>query len=155
MFVIYLWLQKAETNEEIQKVLLHEKSSMIYDAGFKILMTHIKLEHIQEIIRAIIVFTTVLPIKGELDQLAKGLNLYDILSLIKSNGEIMKPLFIHGNKRITAEKICYLKYSPTNSSQERKTAEYWNQFLEDLEHGLIGILIVLYSRHLTTNKLQV
>ncbi len=113
--------------------------------------THIKVENVPQIVHAICVYATILPIKGELDQLAEGLKLFKILSLIKSHGETMRSLFIHNTKRLSAvqfKEFCDLKYSASDSVQfamEQKTTEYWERFLSDLENGLIGMQAYICS----------
>ena len=130
------------TNEGVQEALKHSHSSIIYDAGFVIPFSHITLENIQDIIRTVCIFTTILPIKGELDQLIEGLKLFGILGLIRSHGSLMKPLFIYKKNRLTAaefKNFSRLKYSTLPQSQvERRGTEYWNHFLSELEDGLIG-----------------
>ena len=51
------------------------------------LLTYVKVENVPEIVCALCVYTTILPIKGELDQLAEGLKLFQIfISYPKSWG---------------------------------------------------------------------
>jgi len=106
-------------------------------------ISHIKLENVANIIRTVCVYATIIPVKGELDQLMEGLKLYDILGLIRSHGNLMKPLFVYKKNRLTAAEFKHfsnLKYSSAFSPSqiERNTTEYWNRFLSKLEDGLIG-----------------
>ena len=80
-----------------------------------------------------------LPVKCELDQLASGLALFDVLNLIKSYPNEMETLFVHDSSRkLTADTMMALftcSLSPMGSSRrtlEESLMQHLNEFLRDL-----------------------
>ena len=67
---------------ELQQLLLGDNSDIFYESGFATPISRVTMEDVPVIVKAVCLHTTVLAVKAQLDQLAEGLQLFGVLSLI-------------------------------------------------------------------------
>lgn len=108
-------------------------------------MTQASLENVPDIVRAVCLQTTLLNMKAELDQMAEGLKLFNVISLLRQYPLKFKSFFIFDvDSVLTVDQMVALfdvAYSPQGSSKrvsEEATFMHWDEFLHDLAHGLVG-----------------
>ena len=108
-------------------------------------MTQASLENVPDIVRAVCLQTTLLNMKAELDQMAEGLKLFNVISLLRQHPLKFKSFFIFDvDSVLTVDQMVALfdvAYSPQGSSKrvsEEATFMHWHEFLHDLAHGLVG-----------------
>ena len=75
----------------------HKKCWIRYDCGISQLPASITAKDQATIVSAMCLHYTILVIKAELDQLVKGLETLDILSLLREHPNAAHPLFIHSD----------------------------------------------------------
>ena len=131
---------------------MEDSSEIIFDSGFTVPVTQVSLENVQDIVRAVCLQSTLLNVKAELDQMAEGLKLLNVISLLRQHPQKFKSLFVFDvDSVLTADQMVTLfdvAYSPQGSTKrvsEEATYMHWNEFLHDLAHGLVG-------RHMHTCK---
>ena len=64
---------------------MEDSSEIIFDSGFTVPVTQVSLENVQDIVRAVCLQTTLLNMKAELDQMAEGLKLFNVISLLRQH----------------------------------------------------------------------
>ena len=119
----------------------------MFDCGFSTPITKVTIEHIPSIIKAVSLHY-VLQVKAELDQIAEGLELFNILTLICKYPAQMQELFVYKPCcKPTLDGMTMLfhaQYSHDQSSRkvaEEATMMNWNEFLQDVSHGVISMLL--------------
>ncbi len=124
---------------------MDDRSSVVYDCGFATPITRVTVNDIPLILQAVNLHTTIAPLKAELDQLASGLELFGILSLVRANPDKMASLFVHSSAdRLSAEvviglfEIEYWVNGSTRRIAEESVIQFWNEFAQDLGEGIIG-----------------
>ena len=102
-------------------------------------MTQASLENVPDIVRAVCLQTTLLNMKAELDQMAEGLKLFNVISLLRQHPLKFKSFFIFDvDSVLTVDQMVALfdvAYSPQGSSKrvsEEATFMHWDEFLHDL-----------------------
>ena len=65
------------------------------------------MNDIPDIVKAVCLHTTVLSMKAELDQIAEGLEIFDIINLVRDHPSLMQPLFVLNpvDAQLTVDKI--------------------------------------------------
>ena len=58
---------------------MEDSSKIIFNSGFTVPVTQASLENVRDIVRAVCLQTTLLNMKAELDQMAEGLKLFNVL----------------------------------------------------------------------------
>ena len=94
-------------------------------------------------------FTVLLRVKAEIDQIAEGLELFNVLRLIRKYPTEIREMFIcDPHCKPTLDEMTMLfqpKYSNDQSSRkviEEASVMYWNEFLQDVSHGVISMLTI-------------
>ena len=108
-------------------------------------VTKVKVTDIASIIRTVALNLTAVGVKSELDQLAEGLQLFQVLELLKCHPKKCQSLFVHNTWcKLTAEQMITLfhpQFSATGSSRrviEDDLIQNWNEFLQDVSNGMIS-----------------
>ena len=129
----------------LREFISDDKCAVVYDSGFSLPITKVTIEDIPTIVRAVTLHSTLMPIKSELDQLTKGLEICGILPLIRKYPHVMKELFVYDtDDKITVElmvAIFDVKYSEQGSSRrelEERTIQFWNEFIIDVGSSAIS-----------------
>lgn len=131
----------------LRNLLAEDRFDIVFDCGFAVPVSRVTLEHIPMLIKAICIHSAVVPIKAELDQLSEGLKLFHLIDIVRKWPQKMKELFTCSpNTKLNAQEMIRLfeiELSPigSNSRQlEEATVIHWNEFLQEVEHGLAGKL---------------
>ena len=134
--------------ESLRQLLLEDRFSIVFDCGFSTPITKVTVDHISSIIKAVSLHC-VLRIKAEIDQIAEGLELFNVLRLIRKYPTKIRGLFIFNpDCKATLDEMTILfqpKYSNDQSSRkviEEASVMYWNEFLQDVSHGIISMLTI-------------
>ena len=105
----------------------------------------VKISNIPAIVKTVSVNLTIVSVKSEMDQLAEGLHLFKVLELLKTYPGKFRSLFVHDSAcKLTAEQMIMLfhpQLSTTGSSRrviEDDLIQNWNEFLQDVSHGIIS-----------------
>lgn len=132
---------------------MEDSYSVVFDCGFAVPITKVTMKDIPLITKAVCLHSTLAEVKAELDQLATGLELFGILSLIRLHSLKMKSLFVYDeNDEPSVELMIALfdiQFSPSGSSKritEEDTVQNWNEFLQDLGNNIISECIDLYTQ---------
>lgn len=139
-------LQKLTVVEDLRSLLMEDGSDLIYDSGFSVPISRVSLKDVPTIIEAVCLHTTIFPVKAALDQLVEGLQLFNVISLIKSHPDKIKSLFVHDPRysQLTVDQMVALfevVYSLQGSSKrvkEEATFMHYNEFLNDVANGAVG-----------------
>ena len=138
-------MKKITDVHVLRQFISDDKCAVVYDSGFSLPITKVTIEDIPTIVRAVTLHSTLMPIKSELDQLTKGLEICGILPLIRKYPHVMKELFMYdADDKITVElmvAIFDVKYSEQGSSRrelEERTIQFWNEFIIDVESSAIS-----------------
>ena len=131
----------------LRNLLLEDRFDTVFECGFTVPVSRVTLENIPTLIKAISIHSTIVPIKAELDQLSEGLKLFRVLDTVRKWPQEMKELFTYNsNTKLTAQDMIRLfdiEFSLTGSSSrqlEEATVIHWNEFLQEVENGLAGML---------------
>lgn len=117
---------------------------IVYDSGFAVPVTCVTLADVPAITTAVVLHTTLLPVKAELDQLAEGLHLFGVLSLLRQYPVVMQPLFMQQDSQLTITQMVGsldIEYSPHSTSKrvlEEATFMHFDEFINDIGNGMIG-----------------
>ena len=129
-------------------MLLEDRFSIVFDCGFSTPITKVTVDHISTIIKAVSLHC-VLRVKAEIDQIAEGLELFNVLRLIRKYPTKIQEMFIcDPHCKPTLDEMTMLfqpKYSNDQSSRkviEEASVMYWNEFLQDVSHGVISMLTI-------------
>ena len=138
-------MKKITDVDVLRQFISDDKCAVVYDSGFSLPITKVTIEDIPTIVRAVTLHSTLMPIKSELDQLTKGLEICGILPLIRKYPHVMKELFVYdAEDKITVElmvAIFDVKYSEQGSSRrelEERTIQFWNEFIIDVGSSAIS-----------------
>ena len=138
-------MKKITDVDVLRQFISDDKCAVVYDSGFSLPITKVTIEDIPTIVRAVTLHSTLMPIKSELDQLTKGLEICGILPLIRKYPHVMKELFVYdADDKITVElmvAIFDVKYSEQGSSRrelEERTIQFWNEFIIDVGSSAIS-----------------
>ena len=138
-------MKKITDVNVLREFISDDKCAVVYDSGFSLPITKVTIEDIPTIVRAVTLHSTLMPIKSELDQLTKGLEICGILPLIRKYPHVMKELFVYdADDKITVElmvAIFDVKYSEQGSSRrelEERTIQFWNEFIIDVGSSAIS-----------------
>ena len=105
--------QLAETtNEELLLSAANKHIDVIIQAGYTKPIANIKFNEKESLIRLICLNHALLKSKAELDQLHRGLHLFDVESLMKQFSSLFECFFISKKETLTASKTttCILYY---------------------------------------------
>lgn len=93
-----------ETNDDIKVIFsVDEAFELLYATGFRKAVCDLTLEDTAIIKSSLIDYHCILKVKAEMDQFLEGLESLGIIDAIKSQPEVMKPLFVAEiSKTITA-----------------------------------------------------
>ena len=133
--------------ESLRKLLLEDRFSIVFDCGFSTPITKITFEHISSIIKALSLHCA-LRVKAEIDQIAEGLELFNVLRLIRKYPAKIRGMFICNPHPATLDDMTVLfqpKYLNDQSSRkvvEEASIMYWNEFLQDVSHGVLSMLAI-------------
>ena len=75
-------MRKITDVHVLREFITDDKCAVVYDSGFTLPITKVCIQDIP-IVRAVILHSTLIPIKSELDQLTQGLEICGILPLIR------------------------------------------------------------------------
>ena len=132
---------------------MEDSYSVVFDCGFAVPIVKVTMKDIPLITKAVCLHSTLAGVKAELDQLATGLKLFGILSLIRQHPEKMKSLFVNDERdELSTELMIALfdiQLSPSGSSKriiEEDTVQYWNEFLQDLANHVISKCVYSYTQ---------
>ena len=113
-------MKKITDIDVLREFITDDKCAVVYDSGFSLPITEVTIQDIPTIVRTVTLHSTVMPIKSELDQLTKGLEICGILPLIRKYPRVMKELFMYDADKKTVElmmAIFDVKYSEQGSSR--------------------------------------
>lgn len=121
--------------------------SIIFDSGYCKPMSLWQVEDIGTIIKTVLFHINIRPIKAEIDQIAEGLQLFDILSLVKKYPEQFRCLFVSGrdNNPLTVSLMLALcsdvHFSGDDAKRSKKeeaTLQLWHQLIIEIGAGMIS-----------------
>ena len=114
-------MQGIRSDHELREFIVDDECNVIFDSGFSVPINKVERQHVQSIVRAVTIHTTLIPIKSELDQIAQGLEICDILSLMKKHPNKFKELFLYSSDdKLSVElmlSIFDIMYSEEGSSR--------------------------------------
>ena len=97
-------MKKITDIDVLREFITDDRCAVVYDSGFSLPITKVTIQDIPTIVRAVTLHSTLMPIKSELDQLTKGLEICGILPLIRKYPRVMKELFMYdADDKITVE----------------------------------------------------
>ena len=88
MCVLFLCLQLevVEDDKVLRSLLSDDPAGFVYASGFSTPITQVTMDDIPLLLKIICVHSCVVPIKAELDQLKEGLNLFNVIDILKDLG---------------------------------------------------------------------
>ena len=144
---ICLQLQNAPSNEILRSLLMQERFTFIMDCGYLKPFSTVTINDVTDIAYAVFMEYVVNRSGQELSQFIDGLETLGVTTLIKSNPQAMKQLFVYdaGSKRVTPSYILDLFVpclSPRGHNQREDEEDVilnWNDYVQDCE----GITLIL------------
>ena len=114
-------MEEVSDVEQLRRLLMEDSSEIIFDSGFTVPVTQVSLENVQDIVRAVCLQSTLLNMKAELDQMAEGLRLFNVISLLRQHPQKLKSLFVFDvDSVLTVDQMVALfdvAYSPQRSTK--------------------------------------
>ena len=119
--------------------------SIIFDSGYCKPMSLWQVEG--TIIKTVLFHINIRPIKAEIDQIAEGLQLFDILSLVKKYPEQFRCLFVSGRDHnpltvslmlALCNDIQFSGDDAKRSKKEEATLHLWHQLIIEIGAGMIS-----------------
>ena len=140
-----LQLEAVEDIESLRNLLSEDPADVVYASGFSTPITKVTLDDIPVVLKAVSIHSCIVPIKAELDQLKEGLNLFNVIDLIKKFSMQTRELFVStGSAKLTVNNMLDLfefSFSLEGSNareSEEATILHWNEFLMEVEKNLAG-----------------
>ena len=138
-----------------------EKATFESDFRFEVGYTKpfVTMSDKEEFPRSIALHYTLLISLSELNQFIDGLKICNILQLVREYPDMFRILFEVPNSKLTAEDIDSIfdpQFSPVGSNKftiEQNIIFYFNQYLEDVQNGLV--VSQVEDREVTLNLNQV
>ena len=145
------------TNADEFKEKASFESDFRFEAGYT--KPFVTLADKEEFLRSIALHYTLLISLSELNQFTDGLKTCSILHLLRENPDMFRSLLEVSNAKLTAEDIDSVfvpQFSPVGSNKltiEQNIIFTFNQFLEDVENGLV--VSQVEDREVTLNLSQI
>ena len=137
-----LQLEAVENVESLRNLLSEDPADVVYMSGFSTPITKVTLDDNPVVLKAVSIHSCIGPIKAELDQLKEGLNLFNVIDLIKKQ---TRELFVStGSAKLTVNNMLDLfEFSFSLEGSNAREAEeanilHWNEFLMEVEKNLAG-----------------
>ena len=128
-------VNNAKTEKDLEEINLENFSDALVSAGW---VKPLNIGNKDLAMWQLVVHETLLKRKTPLDQFIAGLKSFNLLHIIKSHPELLRPYFTHMDNRITREKVISLFNLGTGSNDEpaEKSKGYFIQAISDLEEGM-------------------
>lgn len=136
---------QAATEEEFTGLVRSSDYDFLMDCGVMKAPMMMQLSDKESVISAVCLHYSILGSLGELEQLKRGLQTAGLSALLEQHGSVMKDLFLHQDKKVTADFIQDLfevEYSLLGSNYrfiEEAIIMNWLSYLKDLEGLCITI----------------
>ena len=147
-------LQKTTNVEEMRALLDSDEYDFRYDVGVTQPSHTSQFADLDCIVQSLAMHYSVVCVKAELDDMVDGLKTLDVLGLIRTNGNKLRPLFVCGDSTPpTVDNMIDMfapKLSPIGSNRresEEEVVMQWVNYLQMIESKFICVMIYANNHH--------